>query len=97
MTDVLLTLISIGVGALVTGFVAKYYYERASKDLKTEAAALRKMVNTIGRAMQSEGLVEFGFDENGELSGVVHKLSGTGRGTSHASAKEISVERAPRR
>ncbi len=41
------TLLSILIGALVTWVVAKWYYERAGRDLKEEAASLRRETEKV--------------------------------------------------
>jgi hypothetical protein len=41
------TLLSILIGALVTWVVAKWYYERAGRDLKEEAASLRQETEKV--------------------------------------------------
>lgn len=97
--DVLLTLSSVLIGGVITGGVSWYYYQRASNDLKDEAGALREETERlreeaakrqdttlIMRGLEEAGLVEYNRDEQGEIVGIVIKISGVAGGTSGASA-----------
>jgi hypothetical protein len=68
------TIFSVFIGALVTWFVARIYYKRASEELTKEASDLRKLNVLILRALENAGLVELNRDENGNPTGLVIKL-----------------------
>ena len=55
MSTLLTTLAGIGVGAIVTFFVSRYYYRQASEELGREVTRLRRAVNMV-----IIGLVEAG-------------------------------------
>ncbi|MFX0090797.1 MAG: hypothetical protein ACFFBD_03455 [Candidatus Hodarchaeota archaeon] len=85
-------LISIAVGALVTWKVADWYYKRASKDLVKEAGDLRSLNTTILRAFENAGFAELNRDENGNIVGLVLKLSGKIRAVSKTSDAELTIK-----
>ena len=70
MTEIIMSLIGVSVGALVTWIVAHRYYERASRDLRIEADALKKMTKLMLRGMEEAGLVKFTKDEDGNPKGL---------------------------
>jgi hypothetical protein len=58
--------------------ISHYYYARAAKETVTEAAQLRRLVNTLARALQESGHIDANFDANGNLTGVRFYRSLTG-------------------
>jgi hypothetical protein len=70
------TFLSILVGALVTFIAARFYYQKASKDLFNEAMELRRLNGLILRAMEEAGLCELNTDEDGNVRGLKISLSG---------------------
>lgn len=71
----MITVISMFIGAVITLLAAKYYYQKASKDLETEASELKKLNILMLKAMESAGLVKFNRDENGNIKGMIIDLS----------------------
>lgn len=60
------------IGALITGLIAKYYYRRATKDLKKEAAELRRLTDLVIQQierMEKSDLVRIIRDESGKPIG----------------------------
>lgn len=69
ISTLLSTLAGLVGGSLVTFFVARYYYVRASKDLLAETKRLRNIVNLLAGGLINAGLFEGKFDpETGDLS-----------------------------
>jgi len=66
-----LGLIGIAIGAFITWLVAKYYYERASRDLASEAKELKKLNILMLRGLEASGLVKFSRDDEGNIKGTV--------------------------
>lgn len=81
MCELIFNLAFLFVGAtitfFVTLFVSRYYYKRASQDLREEASELIKKIDLILRAMEDAGWVEWNKDEQGNIKGIVFKVSGT--------------------
>lgn len=71
------TLVGVIIGGIITGLFSKYYYTRASKDLNKEASQLIKLDNLILRSMEEAGLVEYTRDEQGNIKGLIIKVSGS--------------------
>lgn len=69
------TVISMAVGAFTTWRAAKYYYEKASNDLKEEAHKLRIYNTLILRALENAGIASFNRDQDGEIKGLKIKVS----------------------
>ena len=65
----LYSLIGTGIGGFITWLVSKRYYERASKDLKSETEGLRKLNILILEGMEIGGLVQIARDGNGNILG----------------------------
>ena len=69
------TLISLLVGGVITCYVAKHYYERASRDLRVEAEELRKLNDLILKNLEHAGLVKLSRDAQGNVTGFQITLS----------------------
>ncbi len=63
----LIGVLGVAAGALITWQVASQYYERASRELKSETQALRGLTQMILRAMQDAGLARIRKDEKGKM------------------------------
>ena len=73
--EIILTIISMAIGALITWWVSKHYYQKAGKELEIEASELKKLNTLMLRAMENAGLTEFNRDEHGNIKGLVIDLS----------------------
>ncbi|WP_163576196.1 hypothetical protein [Halomonas faecis] len=71
----LLSLISMLVGATITWWVARSYYEKASHDLSMEAAELKKLNTLMLRGMEEAGMAEFSRDHEGNIQGMKINMS----------------------
>ncbi|WP_372723157.1 hypothetical protein [Immundisolibacter sp.] len=82
--DLIYALAGMAVAALVTWWIARRYYEKASGDLVAEAKELRRLNVLMLRALESAGITEFARDDEGNIKGMVHRSSGNlvGAGTS---------------
>jgi hypothetical protein len=77
-STVVSTLVGLFVGGLITFFVARYYYLRASEDLLeesrrllAESKRLKDIVNLLAGGLINAGLFEGKFDpETGDLSRI---------------------------
>ena len=74
--DLIYTLSAMAIGALVTWWAALRYYEKASRDLATEAKELRRLNVLMLRGLESAGFTEFSRDDEGNIKGMVHRASG---------------------
>ena len=71
-------------GAVVTWFVARWYYERAGEDLLVRAERLQQAVNVLGRAMEEAGVARISRDEDGDMTGIIFAIRGTAAGRATA-------------
>lgn len=76
MEGLILALIGVAVGALITWWAARHYYEKASCDLAAESKELKRLNVLMLRALESAGLAEFSRDDKGVIKGMVHRVSG---------------------
>jgi hypothetical protein len=65
------------VGGLITWLVAWWYYAKAGKELRKEAAALRNLLTTILGSLEHAGLAKLTRDANGNITGFIVDLAGT--------------------
>ncbi len=70
MVDAAWSLGGVLIGGVITWTVAKWYYEKASRDLNRETRKLRSMVDNIGRALENEGFVALSWDDTGQIQGI---------------------------
>ena len=70
----LMGVLGVAVGALITWQMTKRYYERAGRELKKEAIALRGLTGMILRALQNAGLATLRRDEQGKTVGLIIDL-----------------------
>ena len=77
------TLVGVIIGGIITWYVSKKYYKRASQEMKEESDKLIKKINLILRSMEEAGLIEYTRDEQGNIKGLVIKLSGSIKGKSN--------------
>ena len=69
-------ILGVAIGALITWRVASRYYERASRDLRSESQKLRGLTQMILRAMQSAGLARIKTDKDGAMIDLVIDFTG---------------------
>ena len=88
METLLWTVVGLVLGAVANWYFARRYYIRSSEGLREEAAELkgetqrvRRLVNTLSRAMEESGLIDVNRDESGEMVGIVVRLGGSVHGT----------------
>jgi len=67
----LVGILGVATGAIITWQVASQYYERASRELKSETQALRGLTQMILRAMQDAGLARVRKDEKGKMDDFI--------------------------
>lgn len=72
---IVLSLVSMLVGAVITWWVARRYYEKASRDLSMEAAELKELNTLMLRGMEAAGMAEFSRDHEGNIQGMKIKMS----------------------
>jgi len=71
---------SVVLGGLITWLCSKYYYQKASKELRKEAEELRRLNNLMLRGMELAGWVTLNKDEQGNIKGykfILKAESGT--------------------
>ena len=61
-------------GGLITILVSKYYYKRASEELKTEAESLHKNTILILRGLKENDIIDYTEDEHGNPRGLIIKM-----------------------
>lgn len=72
----MLALIGVLIGATITWWAAKHYYEKASKELTAEAEELKKLNTLMLRGLESAGMAEFSRDKEGNIKGMVIRGGG---------------------
>lgn len=77
MYNFISNIVAVIIGGIITGLVSKYYYSRASKDLNKEASKLIKLDTLMLRSLEEAGLVEYTRDEQGNIKGLIIKVSGS--------------------
>jgi Tfp pilus assembly ATPase PilU len=85
------TLVGILVGSLVTWWVSRHHYVKASRELEEAAAGLRRLTTLITRGMEEAGLVTFTKDAAGNPIGLVINVSAHSGGTSKVTAQATLV------
>ena len=90
--EILLTISSMAIGALITWWVAKHYYQKAGKELEVEASELKKLNTLMLRAMENSGLAKFNRDKNGNIKGMVIELSAKIESKTETSVVNLEVE-----
>jgi hypothetical protein len=73
--SVTVTLLSVGLGGLITYLVSRMYYRRAATELKNESAELRRLTTLVLSAMEHAGLVSLARDKAGRITGFVIHVS----------------------
>ncbi len=66
------------IGGAITAVFSRYYYQQASNDLKAEAEKLRDANDIALRMLQTMsggGKAEVSRDEQGNPTGVIHRMS----------------------
>lgn len=61
------TLFGVAVGGVITFFVSRYYYVRASKELEREAEVIKHYVNALIAYLAEAGLIKPRRDKAGNL------------------------------
>lgn len=80
-------------GGLITWLAARYYYIKAGRELVREAEELKRLNILMLRGLESAGLAEFSRDQDGNIKGMVIKVSGnlqTGLASLSAQGEVIS-------
>lgn len=99
----ILSLLGVAVGGLITYCVSRSYYEKASSDLKAEAARLRNETRRVRArlvdlfaALDEAGLIDVEWDETGgDILGV--RITRTMYSEIHAKRAEPDEETTPER
>ena len=89
---IFLTVISMGIDAVITWWVAKHYYQKAGKELEVEANELKKLNTLMLRAMENAGLTKFNRDENGKITGMIIGISGNMSCKTETSSVNIKIK-----
>jgi hypothetical protein len=75
-------ILAIIIGGVITLLISRWYYIKASEDLRLESAALRSKVDIVLRALEEYGIVKLVRDKSGEITGItihgVVSMTGTG-------------------
>jgi len=61
-------------GGLITFLVSRYYYKRASEELKRETESLHKNTILILRGLKENGIIDYTEDEYGNPKGLIVKM-----------------------
>ena len=71
LLNFILGILGVVTGAIITWQVASHYYERVSRELRSETQALRGLIQMILRAMQDAGLARIRKDEEGKMDDFI--------------------------
>jgi hypothetical protein len=89
---IVVTLVSLVVGAFVSWWVARRYYVAASRELEVEAAELRRLTTLVLRALEEGGVVDLNRNAAGEITGLIlNAMVAEARGTSRVTG-DLTVE-----
>ena len=66
----ILNMVSVFIGGLITWFVARWYYVKASEDLKKEASELLGLSNITLRALENARICDLSRDDKGKIVGL---------------------------
>ncbi len=91
--NLVVSLFGVLIGGLITWFVAKHYYERASIELSNEASGLRGLTIMVLRALEVAKFVKFNKDEQGNPVGFVFEVKPV-NAVHHHRAEEVKPEKA---
>ncbi len=80
-------IITMIIGALITGLVSWFFYARAAKQLKEETKEVRRLTTMVLQAMEIAGLVKLSRDAYGNITGIVVNISGHATGTASVSGE----------
>lgn len=72
--QILTNVASVLIGGLITWWVAKRYYKKASMDLEKEAKELRHLINYMLLGMEEMGWVKLNRDAQGNIKGYVYTI-----------------------
>lgn len=78
-------------GCLATFVCAAIPFVLSSRQLSAETQRLRKLLNLIMIALESNKLAEFKRDEKGEITAIILSAVGTSRGSSRAEGRIEAV------
>jgi hypothetical protein len=78
-------------GGIITWWVAKRYYEKASQELGEETQKLRHMLNTLARALEVGEAIVFVPGESGDIQ-ALRRQRAVG-GTQSAPSGDLAWER----
>jgi hypothetical protein len=79
-----LVILSLAVGALVTWWVARHYYQRTTQDLLKEAAELRRLNSLMLHGMEDAGWIKLDRDSTGKILGFQQIVKAQGIASSEA-------------
>ena len=71
MLDFLNSMTGVLLGALITLWVARRYYVRASQDLRGKASELHRLTTLVLRGLENAGLVGLNKDEKGNIIDLI--------------------------
>lgn len=74
MSNIIANVISLAIGAGVTWWVARRYYEKAGEEPRKETQELRKMTEIVLRALEAGGVHPLARDATGNITGLSHNL-----------------------
>jgi len=77
MIDFFYFITALFVGGIITWYVSKKFYLRATEDLNEKASKLVKKIDFILKGMEEEGRIKWTKDEQGNVIGIFLQLSGS--------------------
>jgi hypothetical protein len=90
--EILISILSMAIGAIITWLVSKHYYQKAGQELKIEATELKKLNTLMLRALENAGLTKFNRDKNGNITGMIIELSAKIEARSKTSVANLEIK-----
>jgi len=76
--EAILGILSVAVGAVITWFVSRHYYQQASKELLKESTELHRLNKLMLLSMEHAGWVNLTKDNQGNILGFDQIIEPTG-------------------
>lgn len=90
--SVVFNLVGVVAGGVITWFVARYYFIRASRELKEEATKLRRLNKLVLRGLENAGLVKCKRDEEGNVTEFIIQFSSSAKVSTKTSNIELDID-----
>ena len=85
--EIIGTIIGVIIGGLITWAVSKWFYIKASEELKAVAVELRRLAELTLRSLEDAGLATLNKDDKGNIKGLVISIPFRSQGSTAVEMK----------